>query len=317
MPPCHDYTCIILSRYIDLLLMPDDLLQRLRAARPTVSVEFFPPKTAEATAQMLAEAAKLRPLGIDLASITYGAGGTTRDTTLTAGRELVALGYAVIGHLTCVGHTRAELELLVDQYAEAGFAGILALRGDPPRGVTGFTPHAQGLRHASELVELIRGRLGRTLSVGVAGFPERHPDSIDVASDLRWFAHKVRAGADFVTTQLFFDNADYLRLVSESRAAGVEVPIIPGILPVRSLKQVRNFCALSRSRIPHELEARLEACGEDEAAQLVVGLDWAEAQIAGLLAAGAPGVHLYIVNRSDSARELLGRLRVRGLIAPA
>ena len=294
--------------------MSSDLVQRLRAPRPTVSVEFFPPKTAEAAAQMLAEAAKLRPLGIDLASITYGAGGSTRDTTLVAGRELVALGYGVIGHLTCVGHSRAELESLVDQYAAAGFAGILALRGDPPRGAVGFTPHPEGLRHASELVELIRGRLGRRLAVGVAGFPERHPDSPDAASDQRWFAHKVRAGADFVTTQLFFDNADYLRLVAEARAAGLDVPVIPGILPVRSLRQVRNFCALSRSRIPRELEARLEACGEDEAAQLRIGLDWAEAQMAGLLAAGAPGVHLYIVNRSDTARELLGRLRARGLL---
>lgn len=294
--------------------MPADLLQRLRAPRPTVSVEFFPPKSAEAAAQMLVEAAKLRPLGIDLASITYGAGGTTRETTVTAGRELVGLGYGVIGHLTCVGHSRAELESLVDQYAAAGFAGILALRGDPPRGQSGFTPHPEGLRHASELVELIRGRVGSRLAVGVAGFPERHPDSPDAASDVRWFAHKVRAGADFVTTQLFFDNADYLRLVAETRAQGLSVPVIPGILPVRSLKQVRNFCALSRSRIPAELEARLVACGEDEAAQLAVGLDWAEAQIAGLLAAGAPGVHLYIVNRSDTARELLARLRGRGLL---
>lgn len=294
--------------------MPADLLQRLRAPRPTVSVEFFPPKSAEAAAQMLVEAAKLRPLGIDLASITYGAGGTTRETTVTAGRELVGLGYGVIGHLTCVGHSRAELESLVDQYAAAGFAGILALRGDPPRGQSGFTPHPEGLRHASELVELIRARVGSRLAVGVAGFPERHPDSPDAASDVRWFAHKVRAGADFVTTQLFFDNADYLRLVAETRAQGLSVPVIPGILPVRSLKQVRNFCALSRSRIPAELEARLVACGEDEAAQLAVGLDWAEAQIAGLLAAGAPGVHLYIVNRSDTARELLARLRGRGLL---
>lgn len=294
--------------------MPADLLQRLRAPRPTVSVEFFPPKSAEAAAQMLVEAAKLRPLGIDLASITYGAGGTTRETTVTAGRELVGLGYGVIGHLTCVGHSRGELESLVDQYAAAGFAGILALRGDPPRGQSGFTPHHEGLRHASELVELIRARVGFRLAVGVAGFPERHPDSPDAASDVRWFAHKVRAGADFVTTQLFFDNADYLRLVAETRAQGLSVPVIPGILPVRSLKQVRNFCALSRSRIPAELEARLVACGEDEAAQLAVGLDWAEAQIAGLLAAGAPGVHLYIVNRSDTARELLARLRGRGLL---
>ena len=291
-----------------------ELTARFRAPRPTVSVEFFPPKTAEATAQMLAEAAKLRPLGIDLASITYGAGGSTRATTLEAGKELVALGYGVIGHLTCVGHAKAELDELVDAYAAAGFAGILALRGDPPKGAAGFTPHPEGLRHASELVALARSRLGSRMAVGVAGFPEGHPDSTDVEADLRWFAHKVRAGADFVTTQLFFDNADYLAYVARARAAGVTIPVLPGILPVRSLKQVRNFCALSKARLPRELESRLEACGDDEVAQLRVGLDWAESQIAGLLAAGAPGVHLYIVNRSDTARELLGRLRGRGLL---
>lgn len=289
-----------------------ELLARFRAPRPTVSVEFFPPKSAEATEQMLSEAAKLRPLGIDLASITYGAGGSTRATTLEAGRRLVALGYGVIGHLTCVGHSRAEVEGLVDQYAAAGFAGILALRGDPPRGAAGFAPHPEGLSHASELVGLVRSRLGARIAVGVAGFPEGHPDSPSTSEDLRWFAHKVRTGADFVTTQLFFDNADYLAYVARARAAGVAAPILPGILPVRSLKQVRNFCALSKARLPRELEARLEACGEDEAAQLRVGLDWAEAQIAGLLAAGAPGVHLYIVNRSDTAQELLGRLRASG-----
>ena len=291
-----------------------ELLARFRGPRPTVSVEFFPPRTPEATARMLEEAARLRPLGIDLASITYGAGGSTRATTLEAGKRLVALGYGVIGHLTCVGHAKAELADLVDAYAAAGFAGILALRGDPPKGALGFTPHPDGLRHASELVELARARLGSRIAVGVAGFPEGHPDSADADADLRWFAHKVRAGADFVTTQLFFDNADYLGHVDRARAAGVGVPILPGILPVRSLAQVRNFCALSKARLPRELEARLEACGADEAAQLAVGLDWAEAQIAGLLAAGAPGIHLYIVNRSDTARELLGRLRGRGLL---
>lgn len=283
-------------------------VSRLRAPAPVVSVEFFPPKTPEAVAAMLAEAAKLRPLGIDYASITYGAGGATRGTTLAAGKELVALGYGVIGHLTCVGHSRAELEELVDAYVGAGFAGLLALRGDPPKGETGFKPHPEGLLHAEDLVRLTRARAGDRLAVGVAGFPEGHPDSSDATSDLRFFAQKVRAGADFVTTQLFFDNADYLAYVARARAAGVNVPILPGILPVRSLKQVRNFCALSKARLPRELEARLEACGDDESAQLRVGLDWAHAQIKGLLAMGAPGVHLYIVNKADTAIDLLRRL---------
>lgn len=283
-------------------------LARLRAPTPLVSVEFFPPKTPEAVSAMLAEAAKLRPLGIDYASITYGAGGATRGTTLAAGKELVRLGYGVIGHLTCVGHPRGELEGLVDAYLDAGFAGLLALRGDPPRGETAFKPHPQGLLHAEDLVRLARSRAGDRLAIGVAGFPEGHPDSPDAVSDLRFFAQKVRAGADFVTTQLFFDNADYLAYVARARAAGVDVPILPGILPVRSLKQVRNFCALSKARLPRDLESRLEACGEDESAQLRVGLDWAHAQIKDLLALGAPGVHLYIVNKADSAIDLLRRL---------
>ena len=284
------------------------LLARLRAPTPLVSVEFFPPKTPEAVSAMLGEAAKLRSLGIDYASITYGAGGATRGTTLAAGKGLVALGYGVIGHLTCVGHSRGELEGLVDGYLEAGFAGLLALRGDPPKGETGFRPHPEGLLHAEDLVRLARARAGERLAIGVAGFPEGHPDSPDATSDLRFLAQKVRAGADFVTTQLFFDNADYLSYVARARAAGVEVPILPGILPVRSLRQVRNFCALSKARLPRGLESRLEACGEDESAQLRVGLDWAHAQIKDLLALGAPGVHLYIVNKADSAIDLLRRL---------
>ena len=283
-------------------------LARLAAPAPVVSVEFFPPKTAEAVTAMLSEAAKLRPLGIDYASITYGAGGATRGTTLAAGKELVALGYGVIGHLTCVGHSKGELDELVDSYVDAGFAGLLALRGDPPKGETGFKPHPDGLLHAEDLVRLARARAGGRLAIGVAGFPEGHPDSSDATADLRFFAQKVRAGADFVTTQLFFDNADYLSYVARARAAGVEAPILPGILPVRSLKQVRNFCALSKARLPRELEARLEACGDDESAQFRVGLDWAHAQIKGLLSLGAPGVHLYIVNKADSAVDLLRRL---------
>lgn len=286
------------------------LLARLQAPKPMVSVEFFPPKTPEAVKVMLAEAARLRPLGIDFASITYGAGGTTRNTTLSAGKELVDLGYGVIGHLTCVGHARAELEGLLDAYAEVGFAGVLALRGDPPKGVVDFQPHPNGLSFASELVTLARSRLGDRLAVGVAGFPEGHPASADAAADLHWFAAKVKAGADFVTTQLFFDNADYFSYVARARAAGVTVPILPGILPVRSLKQVRNFCALSHAKLPPALESQLEACGADEAAQLKVGLNWAEKQIAALIAGGAPGVHLYIVNRADAAEHLLGRLRL-------
>lgn len=288
------------------------ILSALSAShRPTLSVEFFPPKDAQAGGAMLRTAEILRPLGIDFASITYGAGGTSRDTTLSYGTELVRMGFPLIGHLTCVGHSRAELERLVDAYADAQFSGILALRGDPPKGQTVFAAHPEGFSHAEELVRLIGSRCAGRFAVGVAGFPERHPEAVDEASDIRFLAQKVRAGADFVTTQLFLDNADYFRFVERARAASVEVPIIPGIMPVLSLKQARNFCGFCKARIPVALEQELEQVGSDEEAQRRVGVSWAVRQIRELFERGAPGCHLYILNRAESAVEVLEALRSR------
>ena len=286
------------------------LLQALRApARPTVSVEFFPPKTPEAGAKMLEVARALRPLGIDFASLTYGAGGTSRDTTLAYGAELVKLGFPLIGHLTCVGHSRAELTEVIAGYDAAGFSGILALRGDPPKGQAAFTAHPEGFAHAEGLVRHINAVRPGRFAVGVAGFPERHPDALDDLSDIRFLAGKVAAGADFVTTQLFLDNEDYFRFVARARAAGVTVPILPGVMPVLSLKQARNFCGFCKARIPEALVRELEACGEDEDAQRKVGVSWAVRQVRGLVARGAPGYHVYILNRAESAVELIGQLK--------
>lgn len=286
------------------------LLQALRApARPTVSVEFFPPKTPEAGAKMLEVARALRPLGIDFASLTYGAGGTSRDTTLAYGAELVKLGFPLIGHLTCVGHSRAELTEVIAGYDAAGFSGILALRGDPPKGQAAFTAHPEGFAHAEGLVRHINAVRPGRFAVGVAGFPERHPDAVDDLSDIRFLAGKVAAGADFVTTQLFLDNEDYFRFVDRARAAGVTVPILPGIMPVLSLKQARNFCGFCKARIPDALVRELEACGPDEEAQRKVGVSWAVRQAKGLVARGAPGYHVYILNKAESAVELFAALR--------
>lgn len=292
-------------------MLNSGLLQALRhPARPTVSVEFFPPKDEAGGAKLLQAARTLQPLGIDFASITYGAGGTSRSTTLAYGAELVKLGLPLIGHLTCVGHTRAELVAIIKQYAEAGFSGILALRGDPPKGQKDFTPHPQGFAHAHELVRLIREIHPDRFAVGVAGFPERHPDAVDDLSDVRFLAGKVSAGADFVTTQLFLDNEDYFRFVDRARAAGVSVPILPGIMPVLSLKQARTFCGFCKARIPAALIAELENCGPDEEAQRKVGVSWAVRQVRGLLARGAPGYHVYILNKAESAVELFAALCV-------
>lgn len=280
-----------------------------RPVRPAVSVEFFPPKDVEGGARMLKVAATLKPLGIDFASITYGAGGTSRDTTITYGAELVKLGIPLIGHLTCVGHSRAELAAIIAQYDQAGFSGILALRGDPPKGQTEFVTHPQGFPHAQELVRQINVERPGRFAVGVAGFPERHPDATDDLSDIRFLAGKVAAGADFVTTQLFLDNDDYFRFVARARAAGVVVPILPGIMPVLSLKQARNFCGFCKARIPDALVRELEACGPDEEAQRKVGVSWAVRQARGLVARGAPGYHVYILNKAESAVELFAALR--------
>ena len=286
------------------------LLHALRdPVRPTVSVEFFPPKDAAGGEKMLQVARELRPLGIDFASLTYGAGGTSRETTLAYGTRLVELGFPLIGHLTCVGHSRDELAAIISQYDAAGFSGILALRGDPPKGQKDFVAHPQGFTHAQELVRLIQENHPGRFAVGVAGFPERHPDAVSDLADIRFLAGKVSAGADFVTTQLFLDNEDYFRFVDRARAAGVSVPILPGVMPVLSLKQARSFCGFCRARIPDALVAELEACGADEEAQRKVGVSWAVRQVRGLLARGAPGYHVYILNRAESAVELFTALR--------
>jgi methylenetetrahydrofolate reductase (NADPH) len=291
-------------------MLRSQFLQALRdPVRPTVSVEFFPPKTPEAGAKMLDVARALRPSGIDFASLTYGAGGTSRDTTLAYGAELVKLGFPLVGHLTCVGHSRAELTDVIAGYDAAGFAGILALRGDPPKGQAAFTPHPEGFAQAEGLVRHISTVRPGRFAVGVAGFPERHPDAVDDLSDIRFLAGKVAAGADFVTTQLFLDNDDYFRFVARARAAGVAVPILPGVMPVLSLKQARNFCGFCKARLPEGLIQELEACGPDEEAQRRVGVSWAVRQVRGLVARGAPGYHVYILNRSESAVELFAQLK--------
>ena len=301
--------CRLAAFFFDLMFR-DRIIDALRdPVRPTVSVEFFPPKDAASAETMLRTARALQPLGIDFASITYGAGGTSRDTTLAYGGELVKMGFPLIGHLTCVGHSQSELRAIIRQYDEAGFSGILALRGDPPKGQALFTPHPEGFSHAEELVKLIADAAASRFALGVAGFPERHPEAVDDLVDIQFLARKVAAGADFITTQLFLDNADYFRFVEMARAAGVSVPILPGILPVLSLKQARNFCGFCKSRIPTALAEELEACGPDEEAQRKVGVAWAVRQIRELVARGAPGCHLYILNRAESAREVLSALR--------
>ncbi|MFP4156888.1 MAG: methylenetetrahydrofolate reductase [NAD(P)H] [Opitutales bacterium] len=282
------------------------------ARSPIFSVEFFPPKTDKAAEQLLHSAECLRPFAPDFASITYGAGGSTRSRTLKYARQLTDdFGYEVMPHLTCVGHSRDELRQIIAEFREAGLHRIMALRGDPPKGQSDFQPHPDGLTYANELVELIREEYPECL-VGVAGYPETHLEAPSPEIDLINLKRKVDCGAQFITTQLFFENRLYDHFVERCRAAGIDVPILPGLMTIVSRDQARRFCAMCGASIPKELDARLAAAGDDAAAVQAVAVDWTYQQAVDLLDRGAPGLHLYILNRSGAATSLLEKLRADG-----
>ncbi len=276
--------------------------------KPVCSVEFFPPKTPESEKQFLRTAEQLRNYAPDFVSMTYGAGGSSRERSIGFGRQLREdYDYEVLPHLTCVGHSRDDIRSILADFEESGFQGIMALRGDPPKGATEFEPHPDGLRYGSDLVEFIRNTHPR-FALGVAGYPEKHPEAPSVEDDLRNLGIKVAAGADFITTQLFFENADYFSFVEKCRQAGITIPILPGVLTAVSWKQVSRFCNMCGSRIPEKLARDLEAASGDSEAESEIGIRWAQDQITELLRSGAPGFHLYILNRSKPALELMRRL---------
>ncbi|HAW98884.1 MAG TPA: methylenetetrahydrofolate reductase [NAD(P)H] [Opitutae bacterium] len=279
----------------------------LEAGKPLFSVEFFPPQDEAGGERILATAKSLTPHQPDFVSITYGAGGGTRATTMRYARILrEEHGFEVMPHLTCVGHTRDELLEILDDFAEAGFCNVMALRGDPPKGETEFKAVPGGLRYGSDLVALVRERFPH-FGIGVGGYPEKHPEAPDMATDLSHLKTKVDAGADFITTQLFFDNRDYLAFVASCRKSGIEIPVLPGLLPVLSLGQVKRFCDMCGTSIPGGLRRKLEA--EDKKDQPEIGARWALEQVRGLLREGAPGFHLYALNQSASTLAILEGLK--------
>ncbi len=282
--------------------MPDvricDLLAG--AKRPLLSFEFFPPKDETAMSPLRIAAAQLLALRPDFVTCTYGAGGSTRQRTLAICSMLRDMGYdAVMPHLTCVGSSREELIATADEIYARGFRNIMTLRGDPPKGDTTFKPAPDGLANASELVTLLKSRHA-DFCCGVAGYPEMHPEAVSLEVDLAHLKRKADAGGGFVTTQLFFDNRVYFDFVKRCRAAGIKVPIVPGLLPAISLKQVQRMCAMCRATLPDGLARAMEAAGNEGEAAEYVGIRWAERQIMELIAGGAPGVHLYILNRSKA-----------------
>lgn len=285
------------------------LRQPLATSNPLFSVEFFPPKSDEAAQQLLETAKQIQTYNPDFVSITYGAGGSTRNRTLDYANKLQEdYEYKVMPHLTCVGHSRGELKQIINEFKSLDIRQIMALRGDPPKNQTAFKPHPDGLSYANQLVELIK-EVYPECKIGVAGYPEKHPEAPSLEADLDNLKKKVDAGANFITTQLFFDNTVYFDFVKKCRDIGITIPILPGLMTVTSHKQMIRFCKMCNTSIPDELNQQLNDANEDENAVQTIGIEWSYKQIRELLKEGAPGVHLYILNRASSAISLMDKLK--------
>jgi methylenetetrahydrofolate reductase (NADPH) len=276
---------------------------------PVFSFEFFPPKTDDGWRNLREALEALVVLEPDFASVTYGAGGSSRDRTLEVTKWLKqGLGIEAMAHLSCVGASREELGQILDGIQEAGIENVLALRGDPPRGETEWRPHPGGLKYSTELAKLIADNY--SFGIGAACFPEVHPEAPDLAHDLHFLAQKVESGASFLITQLFFDNELYFRFVDEARAAGIEVPILPGIMPITDLKQIKTITGMCGATIPPALLDQLEVRAGNPEAVGELGVSYATLQCAELLARGAPGIHFYTLNRSPATRAILSALKL-------
>jgi methylenetetrahydrofolate reductase (NADPH) len=277
--------------------------------RPTFSVEFSPPRTPEAEENLFETARQLRALDPDFVSITYGAGGSTRDGTVEITRRLKEeLDYETMAHLSCVGETTEGLAATLGKIEAAGIDSVFALRGDAPRGETDFVQPEGGLGNAAELIRFIENGPW-DFSLGAACFPEVHPEAPDLQTDLAYLKQKVEAGASFLTTQLFFDNQVYFDFVAAARAIGIEVPIIPGVIPVGSFAQTQRICKLCEASIPAPLEAAFQAAGDDAEREFELGVAYAAQQCSELLIAGAPGIHFIALNRAPATRAVLGALK--------
>lgn len=292
----------------------------LRQQRPTLSFEFFPPKTGEASEALYQTIGELEAFKPSFVSVTYGAGGTTRDLT----HELVVrinqtTSLDAIPHLTCVCHTEKEIAALLERYAQAGVSNILALAGDPPATMKDYRRDQDAFQHAADLVRFIRkfNDSGahpdpRGFGIGVAGFPEGHPNTPNRVLEMDYLKAKVDSGADYICTQLFFDNHDFLDFRDRCRLAGINVPIIAGIMPITSAAGMRRMAELAAgARYPAKLLRAVQRCGSDEAAVQRVGIHYATEQCRDLLEHGVDGIHFYTLNKSHATREIYASLGIR------
>ena len=292
------------------MLEQKPIIELLASSEPALSVEFFPPKSQEGVETLVDAATLIASREPDFVSVTYGAGGSTRDLSASVSQRMKNdIGLQVMPHLTCVGSTKEELEKIVDGFHWDGYRNIMALRGDPPKEQEAFVCTEGGFSYASDLVAFIKSR-HPDICIGFAGYPEKHPEAPSMESDLDALKIKVDAGGSFMTTQLFFDNSLFFQYMEKVRSRGIQIPIVPGIMPVLSLKQIKRITQLCQSRLPRSLESQLGNVESDPEAVRQAGVEWASAQIEDLLANGVPGIHIYALNKARSAIELIDAARL-------
>lgn len=288
---------------------------KLKSGELIFSFEFFPPKTANGEESLWSVLRELVELNPSYASVTYGAGGSTRSKTIELSQRIqTELKIDSMAHLTCVGATKEDTVSMVDEWVERGLTNILALRGDPPKGEKDFKHTEGGCRYANELVELLRGRYGDKICLGAACYPEGHIEATSREADMDHLKRKVDAGVDFLVTQLFFDNRVYFDFVDRAQAHGINIPIVPGLMPIQNFEQIKRFTAMCGASLPPELYAALEKrSGSPERVQ-ELGTVHATIQSLGLIQGGAPGIHFYTLNRSAATRDILSAIRVNGRV---
>ena len=282
-------------------------------SKRTISCEFFPPRDSDGIPAVLRTAGRIRSYNPDFVSVTYGAGGSTRAFTEEITSSLKRdTDLEVMAHLTCVAQTEEEVHTALVRLDELGIENVIALRGDPPAGQDNFVPAEGGFQHATELLRHVRDNFEFCLAA--ACYPEGHVESSDLITDMNYVKMKVENGADFLVTQLFYDNQDFFRLMERAETLGIDVPIIAGILPILNTNQIRRFTSLCGSKIPDELDIQLERYVDDDDAVRELGIEYATRQVQELWDQGIAGVHFYVLNRNYSVSKILDNLKLPGHI---